>query len=55
MSSSNSSATNLAEKFLLEQLAERTALIFSASNFPLDDGEIGMLDCCGVDEDAVLK
>ena len=55
MSSSNSSATNLAEKFL-EQLAEQTALIFSASNIPLDDGEIDMLDYyCGVDEVTVSK
>ena len=47
VSSSNNSATNLAEKFLLEQLPERVALIFSESNIPLD-GTVGRLNICGV-------
>ena len=47
MSSSNNSATNLAEKFLLKQLAERVALIFLESNIPLD-GTVGRLNCCEV-------
>jgi len=40
MSSSNSSATNLAAKFHLEQLDEQAAVIFSLSIISFDTGGI---------------